>query len=426
MAKSLRPGRPDSATLGRMKSDREARLHTRSFWQLIAGHGLQAMGYASMPLFPLYLAHIGADRTQIGTVMATAAVGGLLARPLVGWSLDALGRKLTVIAGTLMLSCSLVLLGFVTDLGPFLLVLRVLFGVGTGALFTGYFTFASDVIPESRRTEGIALFGIFGILPLLMNPFVGGLDLAPVQLRWFFPLVGLGVLASLIPLWSLPESGRDRGAVGALRPGQMVKALGHTSLWAPWLGMVLLAGPVAAYLTFAMVTAEARGLANPGIMYVTYALGAIFVRALGARIPDRLGPANIVVPALAAYAGGLMILGGACTSTGFLLAGLLAGVGHGYCFPVIMSQVVTRSPTALRGSSVAVVTGLFDLTALAATPAYGRVADALGDQAMFAICAVATIGGLVLWVLLEQLFGEGGTDGRVSGRVSSRRGVKKQ
>jgi MFS family permease len=363
------------------------------------------MGYASMPLLPLYLAFLGADRTQIGTVMAIAALGGLAVRPVVGWALDALGRRTTVVAGTLFMVASLGMLGVVTQMGPLLYGVRILFGIGAGALFTGYFTFVSDVIPEGRRTEGIALFGIFGILPLLLNPFVGELELAPQQLRWFFPLVGCGVLLSLLPVATLEETTARGKASGVWRVGRVVRALGHGSLWAPWLAMVLLAGPVAVYLTFATVTAEARGLSNPGLMYVTYSLGAIVVRVLGARVPDRVGPANLITPALASFAGGLLVLAQADSPFAFLLAGLLAGLGHGYCFPVVMSQVVTRAPVRLRGSSVAVVTGLFDLTALVATPLYGWLADGFGDEAMYLICAAVTVVGLVIWAVVEQLTG---------------------
>ena len=64
---------------------------------------------------------------------------------------------------------AMVLLLFVRDLGPLIYIDRVLMGIGAGALFTGYFAWAGDIIPEERRTEGIALFGVSGLLPLALN-----------------------------------------------------------------------------------------------------------------------------------------------------------------------------------------------------------------------------------------------------------------
>jgi len=39
-----------------------------------------------------------------------------------------------------------------------------------------------------------------------------------------------------------------------------------------------------------------------------------------------------------AYLGAMLLISSATTGGGFLLAGLLAGLGHGYCFPVLISQ----------------------------------------------------------------------------------------
>ena len=56
-----------------------------------------------------------------------------------------------------------------------------------------------------------------------------------------------------------------------------------------------------------------------------------------------------------------------------LVAGLLAGVAHGYAFPVITSQVVARSPAALTGTALAVFTGLWELSDLILAPTFGAV-----------------------------------------------------
>ena len=48
---------------------------------------------------------------------------------------------------------------------------------------------------------------------------------------------------------------------------------------------------------------------------------------------------------LGCYAAATLVASHALDPSTFLLAGLLAGLGHGYCFPVLAGQVVTRSPT---------------------------------------------------------------------------------
>lgn len=382
-----------------------APLVTRDFVVLVVAHFLQALGYASMLLLPLYLEHLAASRAQIGAIMATAAVAGLGTRPLVAWSLDRWGRKPTLILGTIALSTSMGMLAFIDEVGPLIYVERVLVGIGIGALFSAYFTYAADLIPASRRTEGLALFGISGLVPLLINPLADRLRIAPADLRWFLPLVGGVIMLSLVPLWMLPES--RASSLAERRP--MREAFGELRrrpLWAPWLATVAFSALVAVFMTFATVAAAQRGVAGAPRLWLTYAIGAISVRLFGARVPDRVGPAKILAPALALYVGAMLLAADARSIEAFLFAALLAGIGHGYCFPVLTSQVVSRTPAAFRGTAVATFTALWGLSELCVSPVFGRVADLYGDTVLFRVGAAGGAASLVAWMFLERLFGK--------------------
>lgn len=378
-------------------------LLTGRFMLLVAAHFLQALGYASMLLLPLYLEHLDASRAQIGAVMATSAVAGLATRPLVGWSLDRWGRKPTLIIGTLILSISMGMLFFVDRIGPLIYVERILVGVGIGALFSGYFTFAADLIPAARRTEGLALFGISGLVPLLINPFADRLHLTPSDLRWFLPVVGAVIFTSLLPLLVLAE---PRGAELNARPmREALSELRRRALWPPWLATVAFSGLVAAFMTFATVAAAKRGVEDAPTLWLTYAIGAVLVRLFGARLPDRLGPSFVLGPALGLYIIAMLLAARATSLQDFLVAALLAGLGHGYCFPVLTSQVVTRIPDTFRGSAVSFFTALWGLSELLVSPAFGRFADLYGDGAMFHLAAGCGLACLLGWVGLERAYG---------------------
>ncbi|MEZ4268822.1 MAG: MFS transporter [Myxococcota bacterium] len=381
-----------------------APIFTRPFLGLTAAHFLQALGYASMLLLPVYMASLGATRTEIGAIMATSAVGGLLLRPAVGWSLDAIGRKKTLTAGTFAGCLGLCLVGFVTELSPLVYAARLTFGIGVGAMFTGYFTFAADLVPPARRTEGLALFGVSGLLPVLVNPAAERLGLEGASLRYFFPAMGLVVLSSLLFLRRVPEPPRPPRLA---RPAVLAAfaELGQRRLWSVWLATIVFAGFVSLFFSFATVAAASRGMSHPADVWFSYALGAAVVRLAGGRVLDRIGPRNLVAPALACYAFAAMTLGGAQTSASLLLAGLLGGVGHGFCFPVLASQVVSRVPEARRGGGLATYTGLWDLSSLVLPPLLGMLADAHGDQQMFNLAALAAGCLLAVWALLEHVFG---------------------
>ena len=381
-----------------------SRLVTRDFALLTAAHLLQALGYATLILLPLYLGHLHATRTEIGVIMAISSLGGLAFRPVVGWALDRVGRKPTLIAGTFVLVVAMGLIYFVRDLGPLIYIDRLLVGIGAGTLFTGYFAFAADMIPESRRTEGIALFGISGLVPLGINPFVQDLGIEPADLVWFFPLIGTLIFCSIPFLLPIPEPQVTRASKPfTLR--EVIAALRRRPLLPVWFATVVFAGLVGSFMAFSTVTAEAKGVARPAALWFTYACGAIGVRAFGARIPDRVGTHNIVAPALACYAGAMLATAMATETWGFLIAGLLAGLGHGYCFPVLTSQVVSRAPERVRGAALSMFTALWSGAGLAATPLLGRVADGYGDSTMFCAAGLAALAGLCAWTVLEHRLG---------------------
>jgi hypothetical protein len=56
------------------------------------------------------------------------------------------------------------------SMGPWLYFVRVLHGLSQAVLFSAFFAFAANTIPESRCTEGLGWFGISGIVPIGMGP----------------------------------------------------------------------------------------------------------------------------------------------------------------------------------------------------------------------------------------------------------------
>jgi MFS family permease len=376
------------------------RLATRPFFWLILAHLLQAMGWTSLLLLPVYLEHLGGSRQLIGEVMAVGSVGGLIAQPIVGFALERFGRRPTLIVATAVLCVGLAGFGLVTEIGTMLYVSRFIFGLGGGALFSGYFTFAADIVPASRRTEGLALFGIAGLAPMLLNPFVGALVSDPGLLRWLFPTVSVIAGLSVLCILAVPEPQRSvaadrRGFLGSMR---RLLAPGLLPPYAAGLTFAVLA---AVFMTFSTVVAKDVGIENAAIVWLTYAIGAISVRVLGGKLPDRIGTYNMVAPSLALYAGGLLALMHAETLSGVLLAGGLAGIGHGYGFPVLTSQLMSRVGTDLRGPAMALFIGLWEVSALIAPPLFGTLADSYGDRQMLLIAANTALVGLVVWAALE-------------------------
>jgi MFS family permease len=376
-------------------------LLSRDFLLLVAGQFLQSLGFATLPLVPLYLAAMGAGREEIGAAMATGAIGGLLFRPAVGIALDRIGRKPVVLFGTALLAIAVATLGLTGGAGIPLLVNRVCFGAGVAVLFTSYFALVSDILPSVRRTEGMSIFGIAGILPLTVNPLVAIFEIDGLRLGGFFVAAGVSIALSAVFVALV----RERPMAPA-RPDERVEglaSLGTSALWPTWLASAVFSGQVAVFFAFSTVAAASHGVQDAVWLWFSYAGCAAGVRVVGAWLPDRVGPSNLIAPSIAAYAGAMLLIASSETTVDVLVAGGLAGLAHGYAFPVVTAQVVTRSPMRLRGTALSVYTGIWDVTALTMAPLAGRVSDSLGDGVMLAGAALIALGALVMWTALERV-----------------------
>ena len=394
----------------------QAVLWTRSFCMLTLSHLLGALGYASMLLLPLYLSFLGGSRAEIGLIMSSANLAGLATRPFVGWSLDRFGRRSSLIFGSVLTALALASVYFIEQIDYTAYSVRILFGIGEGFLFTGYFAFAADMIPQSRRTEGLALFGVAGLVPLLVNPIADVSGFKGSGLQPFLVSVSILILASGLVIAFMPKeqsSAHHEDENSTQTPNaeneiatpktemthtQDIKGTSSTMryLLAPqlhpmWWSTIAFAGAVAILMTFASVVSSARGMTYPTAVWFTYVAGAVMVRLFGAKLPEKLGPAKLVAPSLALYGLALIIYALSNQIYGMLLAGVLAGISHGYCFPVLTSLVVSAVDEGYRGRALAMFTGLWGGSAVILAPLAGQIADRWSDEKMLMVFGCALL-----------------------------------
>lgn len=129
--------------------------------------------YILTPLLPLYLSeHFGATKDVIGLVLSGYTITALLVRPFSGFMVDSFPRKLV-----LMVSFGTFAIFFAGYLAASTLLLftivRTLHGGPFGALTVSNSTVAIDVLPSSRRTEGIGYYGLSNNLAMAIAPTIG-------------------------------------------------------------------------------------------------------------------------------------------------------------------------------------------------------------------------------------------------------------
>ena len=150
------------------------RLWNRNYCKvMVANFTLFFAFYVLTPLLPLYLSeHFGATKDVIGLVLSGYTITALLFRPFSGYVVDAFPRK-----KVLMVAFGAFAIFFAGYLAASTLLLftivRTLHGGPFGALTVSNSTVAIDVLPSSRRTEGIGYYGLSNNLAMAIAPSVG-------------------------------------------------------------------------------------------------------------------------------------------------------------------------------------------------------------------------------------------------------------
>ncbi|MCA9708298.1 MAG: MFS transporter [Myxococcales bacterium] len=358
-------------------------------------HSLAFFGYLH---FPGYLTEVGATELMIGLITGTMAAAAIALRPGVGVLLDRRGRRVVARVGSVIHLLATLCYLTVDGIGPWIFVVRLLHGAGEAMLFSVLFTIAADVVPPARRTEGIALFGVSGLLPMSLAGLLGDMVLA----RGGYPdlFIATAVVAALGGLcsWPLPDS-RPPVRDDAPPPRPFLTVVMQPSLRPLWLMGMSFAVAVASYFTFLKTYVESTGIGSMGLYYSVYSASAIALRLGLGWVPDRIGPRRALGPAATATVTGLVLLPLAAGDVGIAVSGLLCGAGHAFVFPILSALVVTRSSDHERGAALSMFTALFDLGLLLGAPLLGALLERTGYTPMFtAAAAVAAVGGIAYGV----------------------------
>ena len=129
--------------------------------------------YLLMPLLPLYLTDVfGATKDVIGVVLSGYTVAALFIRPFCGYVVDSFSRK-----KVLMLCLSAFFVCFAGYIAASTILMfalcRTIHGAPFGAVTVANSTCAIDVLPASRRNEGIGLYGLSNNFAMAIAPTVG-------------------------------------------------------------------------------------------------------------------------------------------------------------------------------------------------------------------------------------------------------------
>jgi len=370
-------------------------LYSPPFITMAFSNLFTVSSFGAFFLFPLLITSYGGSKSDIGIIMGVFALSAVFCRPWISSMIDRMGRKRSYTIGCSIMSVlPLIYLLFRGNLSQFyffLILVRIIHGVGLALCFTASFTYIADIVPEARLNEGIGMFGVTGLTGLAIGPVIGEILITEFGSSIFFlAAAGMATLGLIIHL-PLSESfvRNSRKSSQSFFTVLIRRKLLFVGLLSFLFGFGL-----AASGNFVSPFAKEQEIVFISLYYISYSLAAVLTRLLGGRLADRIGEDRIIPYALALTGGGLLILMFLGGNTILVLSGVLSGCGHGFLFPCLNSLAIRNEPIETRGKINGVFTGGIDAGAFVGSVILGYIGQWAGFRALFFAAGLALIIGI--------------------------------
>ncbi len=149
-------------------------------------------------------------------VLTSYLVSNAVVLPISGWLATVFGRKRFYMACVALFTISSLLCGFAPSLG-WLIVFRILQGIGGGGLAPSEQSILADSFPESKRGMAFAMYGVAVVVAPAVGPTLGGWITDNYSWHWIFLInVPVGLVSLVLSHFLLVEPAaekRNRSAI---------------------------------------------------------------------------------------------------------------------------------------------------------------------------------------------------------------------
>lgn len=371
---------------------------------MIANFSLFTAFYLLTPLLPLYLHEtFGATKDVIGLVLSGYTITALLFRPFSGYFVDSFPRKIVLMV--CYTAFAIFFAGYLAASSLLLFtIIRTLHGGPSGALTVANSTVAIDVLPSSRRNEGIGYYGLSNNLAMAIAPSFAIFIYA--QTHDFHLLFWLALLVATFGL-IVDSTVKLKHQPSDVRPRKL--SLDRFFLKRGWLlgvNMVFFGfcyGVLSNYL--AIYGKQVMGMTGgTGTWFMLCSIGLILSRLQGGKAlrQGRLTH-NAAEGMLISLVGYTLFI--ACPNfIGYYGSAILIGLGNGHLWPAFQNMMISMAHHNERGTANSTILISWDVGMGLGILLGGILAESFGYSTAFWSVAVVNLAGVLLYFLRSQRF----------------------
>lgn len=357
------------------------------------------------PLLPIYLhEQFAADKDTIGLVLFGYAVMALVARLFSGYVVDSFPRKMV-----LLISFTVFTLFFVGYVAAGTLMLfaavRTVHGMPFGFTTVANSTVAIDVLPSSRRTEGIGLYGLSNNLASAISPTIAIWIYTTTHnfdiIFWLaMGVATLGLLIDATVKTRPKELVKDKQPI-SLDRFFLMKGMGEA------LTMVCFAFSYGVMSTYVAIYGKERlGIeGGSGTFFLLLSLGLILSRLQGNKALREGKITHNASLGVCVSLIGYLMFAALPNAVGYYGAALVIGLGNGHMYPAYQNMFVNLAPHTQRGTANSSILVAWDVGVGLGILLGGVLSEAWGYGSAFWAAWIVNLTGFAgFWLYVKGHF----------------------
>jgi len=291
-----------------------------------------------------------ASTSQAGLATGIFIIATLIGRLFIGRAINSIGYKRTLLIGTFLFALTSLLYFIQLNIWIFLIV-RFLHGLTLGIAGTATGTIVAQVIPNSRKGEGIGYYSMSSTLATAIGPFLGLLLSQHVSYLVVFGLCSLlgviGFITSFFIQVTEPEAVKKaEKEVKGFKLSNFIEPKAIPVSFIMFIAALCYSG-VLSFMNF--YAQEINLVEASSFFFFVYSIAILLSRPFSGRLLDVKGANYVMYPAFILFAIGLIVLSVASNSFILLLSGVLIGLGYGNMQSCIQGIAVKVTPIHRMG-----------------------------------------------------------------------------
>jgi MFS family permease len=352
--------------------------------------------YGLMPTVPMYIRWLGFE-PLVGAVALSFTVSAVVMRFISPALLQSFGKKRILVIGVALSAIVTIPCAFTRSI-QLVFVFRILQGFGFGLVSTCAATLAADLLPDSRRGEGMGYFAMGTTVMVAGSQSIGQL----VEARFGVPAVFIAATAGeVLSLATLFFFNPPRAI---LFPANAKKLSVAKSFFVPALLLqcillIFFGFARSSEQTFLRLLAADRGIST--VSYFAFqTLVSFFAKYTAGILYDRKGYIWCVLPGAVSLIIALVIMSVARTLPVLLIAGFFSGTGMGCLLPGMQTWTITGVKPEERSVASAAYYNYYDIGQSVGAPILAGLAaaTATGEIRNYALSFRAAAGVMVVFI----------------------------